>query len=170
MATISARPAGCRECDKGSASNTQTMSTSNASPSVKIEPYLFFEGRCEEALEFYRRTLGAQVTMMMRFREGLEAREFGVCPPQSENKVMNATVRIGATTLMASDGCCSGKPNFQGFSLCLELPTAVEARRVFNALAEGGQVQRPLDKTFFAPLFGMVADRFGVSWMVLAAA
>jgi PhnB protein len=136
---------------------------------MQVQPYLFFDGRCEEALEFYRRALGAEVTMLMRFKE---APDPAMCPGGGDvkaigNKVMHAAFRIGETTLMASDGRCEGKPNFQGFALSLTVPNEAEADRKFSALADGGQVQMPLDKTFFSPRFGMVADRFGVSWMVL---
>jgi PhnB protein len=108
--------------------------------------------------------------MMMRFKESPEPPQPGMCPPNSENKILNATFRIGKTTVMASDGCCSGKPAFQGFSICVTAPTEAEAGRLFNALADGGQVRMPLAKTFFSPSFGMTADRFGVSWMVMVAA
>jgi PhnB protein len=139
------------------------LTTSSNKPALKIEPYLFFDGRCEEALEFYRRTLGAEILAKMRFKESPEP---AMCPPGSGDKIMHATFRIGESTLMASDGECQGKMAFQGFSLTLIVPTEVEADRLFNALGEGGQVQMPLAKTFFSPRFGMVADRFGVSWMI----
>jgi len=133
---------------------------------AKVEAYLFFDGRCEEALDFYRRALGAEVTGLMRFKESPDP---AMCPPGAADKVMHANVRIGGTTVMASDGQCSGKPGFQGFSLALAMPTEAAADRVFAALEEGGQVQMPMARTFFSPRFGMVADRFGVSWMVLVA-
>ncbi|HUD84170.1 MAG TPA: VOC family protein [Candidatus Saccharimonadales bacterium] len=134
-----------------------------------VQPYLFFDGRCEEAIEFYRRALGAEVLMLMRFKDSPEPHQPGMCPPGSDNKIMHASIRIGETTVMASDGRCMGKPAFQGFSLSLTVPTEAEAERRFAALADGGQVQMPLAKTFFSARFGMVADRFGVSWMVLVA-
>jgi PhnB protein len=134
-----------------------------------IQPYLFFDGRCEEAFDFYRRTLDAEVTMLMRFKEAPEPSPPGMLPPGSENKIMHGALRLGDTTVMASDGNCQGKPSFQGFSLSLSVPDEVEAERLFAALAEGGQVQMPMTKTFFAPRFGMVADRFGVSWMLIVA-
>jgi len=137
---------------------------------MQIQPYLFFEGRCEEALEFYRTRLGAEVTMLMRYRESPEPPQPGMIPPGSENKVMHSSLRIGEAALMASDGRCNGQPGFQGFSLSLNAASEAEAERLFGALAEGGQVQMPLSKTFFSPCFGMVADRFGVSWMVIVAA
>jgi PhnB protein len=134
-----------------------------------VEPYLFFDGRCEEAIEFYKRTLGAEVTMLMRFKESPEPHPPGMIPPGAENKVMHSSLRIGETTVMASDGRCLGKPSFQGFSLSLSVPNDAEAERLFAKLGEGGEVQMPLAKTFFSSRFGMVADRFGVSWMVIVA-
>ncbi len=131
---------------------------------MQIQPYLFFEGRCEEAFDFYKKTLGAEVQFMMRYNESPDPT---MCPPGSENKVMHANIRIGETVLMASDGMCQGQPKFTGFSLSVSVPDAAKAEQVFNALGEGGQVQMPLTETFFSPRFGMVADRFGVSWMVI---
>ena len=136
---------------------------------MPIQPYLFFEGRCEEALEFYRGALGAEVTMLMRNKEAPEQPPPGMLPPGSENKVMHATFRVGDATLMASDGRCSGKPAFNGFSLSLTVRDEAEAKRRLDALAAGGQVRMPLGKTFFSPSFGMVADRFGLGWMVYVA-
>ncbi len=135
---------------------------------MQVQPYLFFDGRCEEAIEFYRKTLGAQVGMMMRFKDApKDACPEGAFPAGTENKVMHAALQIGGTTVMASDGRCGGKPNFQGFSLSLDAASDDEAKRLFDALSDGGQVHMPLGKTFFASSFGMVADKFGVSWMVL---
>jgi PhnB protein len=134
-----------------------------------VQPYLFLDGRCEEALEFYKRTLRAEVTMLMRFKDSPEPHQPGMVPPGSENKVMHASFRIGDSTLMASDGRCLGKPTFQGFSLSVTVPNDAEAERLFAALGDGGQVQMPMAKTFFSSRFGMVADRFGVSWMVIVA-
>ena len=135
---------------------------------MQVKPYLSFDGRCEEALEFYKRTLGAEVLMLMRFRESPDPLPPGMVPPGAEDKVMHCSFKIGETEVMASDGRCGGQPSFQGMSLSLAVPDAAEADRVFAALGEGGQVQMPLDKTFFASRFGIVADRFGVSWMVIA--
>ena len=129
-----------------------------------LQPYLFFDGRCEEALEFYRKAIGAEVTALMRFKDSPEP---GGCPGAAPEKVMHASFRFGDTTVMASDGRCTGKPSFQGFSLSLTVPTEAEADKLFAALAEAGQVQMPLTKTFFSPRFGMVSDRFGVGWMIL---
>jgi PhnB protein len=135
---------------------------------MQVEPYLFFDGRCEEAIEFYRRTLGAEVAMLLRWKDCPEQpKNKDMMPPGSENKVMHAKLRIGQAAVMASDGRCTGKPSFQGFALSLETANEPEADRVFNALADGGQIQMPMAKTFFARRFGMVADRFGVSWMVI---
>ncbi|HKA42772.1 MAG TPA: VOC family protein [Burkholderiales bacterium] len=132
-----------------------------------VQPYLFFDGRCEEALEFYRARLGAKVEMLMRFKESPEPHPPGMCPPGSDDKVMHTAFRVGDTQIMASDGQCLGRPAFQGFSLSLTAPDVAEAERLFTALGDGGQVQMPLAQTFFSPRFGMVADRFGVSWMVI---
>jgi PhnB protein len=134
-----------------------------------VQPYLFLDGRCEEAVEFYRRAIGAEVEMLMRFRDGPEPAQPGMVPPGSENKVMHAALRIGDTMVLGSDGRCLGQPNFQGFALSLTAANDTEADRLFAALAEGGQVQMALTKTFFSSRFGMVADRFGVSWMVYVA-
>ena len=137
---------------------------------MQIQPYLFFDGRCEEALAFYRSALGAETTTLMRFKENPEPMPADMCPPGSDEKVMHASFRIGETTLMASDGRATGQPVFQGFSLSLSLQTDAEAQRLFSLLSDGGQVQMPLGKTFYASSFGMVADRFGVSWMVIVVA
>lgn len=134
-----------------------------------IEPYLFFNGSCEEAVEFYRSALGAEVQMMIRFKDSPEPAQPGMVPPGFENKIMHASLRIGQTTVMASDGCSTDKPGFEGFSLSLSVPNESEADKAFNALANGGQVQMPLGKTFWSPRFGMVTDRFGIGWMISVA-
>ena len=131
-----------------------------------LQPYLFFEGRCDEALEFYRRALGAEVLFLMRYKDSPKDHQPDVCPPGADNKVMHASFRIGGATMMASDGRCTGRPAFQGFYLSLTVATEAEAERLFAGLADGGEVQMPLAKTFFSPRFGSVADRFGVPWMV----
>jgi PhnB protein len=136
---------------------------------MQIQPYLFFEGRCEEAITFYRRALGAEVEMLLRVKDSPAPHEPGMLPPGSGDKVMHAAFRIGETTVLASDGLCAGQPTFQGFSLSLTVADEAEADRLFAALADGGQVRTPLTKTFFSPRFGMVADRFGVGWMVYVA-
>ncbi|MBA3386156.1 MAG: VOC family protein [Verrucomicrobiota bacterium] len=135
-------------------------STSN----TLVQPYLFFGGQCEEALEFYRKALHAEVQMLMRYKESPDPNP--AMPSCFDDKVMHASVRIGATTLMASDGMCNGKPTFEGFSLSIVVADEAEADRVFAALAEGGLVTMPLEKTFWAEKFGMLQDRFGVGWMV----
>ena len=135
-----------------------------------VQSYLFFNGRCEEAIAFYQKTLGAQVTMMMRFKENPEPMTEGCGPGggaiPGEN-IMHASFKIGETEVMASDGMESGKPEFKGFSLSLTAASDTEAQRLFKALGDGGKVEMPMDKTFFASSFGMVVDRFGVSWMVI---
>jgi len=136
------------------------MTTSH---SKQVQPYLFFEGRCQEALEFYRKALGAEITALMRYKDGPDQT---MVQPGSEDKVMHASFQIGETTVMASDGRCGGQPSFQGFALSLTAPTEAEAERLFKALVDGGQVIMPLTTTFFSPRFGMTIDRFGVSWMV----
>ncbi len=138
-------------------------------PDTVVEPYLFFGGRCEEALEFYRATLGAQVEMLMRYQESPEPPPPGMVPPGFETKIMHASFRIGTSRLMASDGC-DATAKFEGFSLSLALPTEADVDRTFAALAAGGQVQMPPTKTFWSPKFGMLADRFGVGWMISVAA
>jgi PhnB protein len=133
-----------------------------------IQPYLFFEGRCEEAIDFYRRTLGAEPQMLMRYKDCPDPQP-GMIQPGTENKVMHASLKIGDTVVMASDGHCSGNAPFQGFGLSITAKTEAEADRFFNALADGGQVRMPLAKTFFSPRFGMTTDKFGVLWMILVA-
>ncbi len=135
---------------------------------MQVEPYLYFDGCCEEALNFYRTKLGAEVTSLMRFSDSPVPCDEGMVPPGSGNKVMHSSFKIGKTTLMASDGNCKGQPKFDGISLTISVPTFPEADRLFNALSEEGQVQMPITQTFFSPRFGMVADKFGVSWMILA--
>jgi PhnB protein len=133
---------------------------------MEIQPYLFFDGRCEEAIEFYRKTLGAETVMLLRWKDCPEPAQPGMIPPGSENKIMHGRVKIGGSTVLVSDGNCRGQASFQGFSLSVTVANDTEAERVFAALGDGGQVQMPLGKTFFSPAFGMLADKFGVSWMV----
>jgi len=133
---------------------------------MQIQPYLFFDGRCEEAIEFYRKKLGASVTAIMRFKDSPDPK---MSPPGAGDKVMHAAFKIGDSTVLVSDGQCQGQATFQGFSLSLTVRDEAEAERIFKALGEGGQVQMPLAKTFFSARFGMVADRFGVGWMVYVA-
>lgn len=133
--------------------------------SMAIHPYLFFAGRCEEALDFYTRAIGAKVEMKMCFDESPEPAPPGVLPPGFEKKVMHASFHVGGSLVMASDGC-GGTAEHKGYSLSLTVPTAADADRVFAALSEGGKVTMPLGKTFWSARFGMVTDRFGVAWMV----
>jgi PhnB protein len=133
----------------------------------QVQPYLFFDGRCEEAIEFYKSALGAKVDMMMRFKDSPEPVPPGMCPPGSDDKVMHAALRIGNTVVMASDGMAAGKPEFKGFSLSVNAANEAEADKVFGALGKGGKVVMPLGKTFYSPRFGMLTDKFGVGWMVI---
>lgn len=133
---------------------------------MQIDPYLFFEGNCEEAIEFYRNALDAEVEMMMRYEESPEPPPEDMVAPGSEKKILHASLRIGGALLMASDGGCGGKPNFGGFSVSLTVPDAETADRYFAAMAEGGEVMMPLGETFWSPRFGMLTDKFGVGWMI----
>ncbi|MFG6415342.1 VOC family protein [Roseateles sp. DC23W] len=133
---------------------------------MKIDPYLFFEGNCEQAIEFYEQALAAKVEFMMRYAESPEPLPEGMVPPGAEQKVMHASLHIGGALVMMSDDLNSSGGGFKGFSLSLDCPDADAAREAFAALADGGHVVMPLGKTFWAPLFGMVTDRFGVSWQV----
>jgi PhnB protein len=107
--------------------------------------------------------------MLMRFKDSPEPHPPGMVPPGAENKVMHAALRIGETLVLVSDGHCHGKPSFQGFALSLTVADGAAAERLFKALGEGGEVRMPLSKTFFSPRFGMLADRFGIAWMVYVA-
>ena len=139
------------------------MSTTNTNRVV--QPYLFFEGRCEEALEFYRKKLGAEVTMMFRFKDSPDPTM--ACPGVSPEKVMHASFRIGETTMLASDGRCESKAEFKGFALSITAAKEGEADRLFAGVMDGGTAVMPLSKTFFSPRFGMAIDRFGVCWMII---
>jgi PhnB protein len=131
---------------------------------MQVQPYLFFDGRCEEALEFYRKSIGAKVGTLMRWKDSPDK---SMTTPTNADKVMHARFEIGETTVMASDGRNEGKPNFHGFALSISASTEAEADKIFAALGEGGQVTMPLSKTFFSPRFGMLSDKFGVGWMVI---
>jgi PhnB protein len=131
----------------------------------QVSPYLIFDGRCEEAIEFYRKTVEAEQLMLMRYKDMPPEAKAQLCGPKvDENKVMHARLKIGGSTILLSDGPCSGK--FDGFSLSLTVSAPTEAERLFTALSTGGKVDMPLSKTFFSPAFGMLTDRFGVKWMV----
>jgi len=136
---------------------------------MNIQPYLFFSGRCEEAIEFYCKAIGAEVDMVMHFHESPAPMPPGVLQDGFEAKVMHASFRVGDATILCSDGC-DDKTTFSGFSLALHVPTEADADRAFAALAEGGEVQMPLAKTFWSPRYGMVKDKFGISWMVMVPA
>ena len=131
---------------------------------MNLQPYLFFDGRCEEAIDFYKKAIGAKVDVVMHWKD---CPDKNACTPQNANKVMHAAMKIGETQVLASDGRCEGKPDFKGFALTITAKTEAEADKVFGALSAGGQVQMPMSKTFFSPKFGMCADKFGVGWMVL---
>jgi PhnB protein len=140
---------------------------------MRVQPYLSFEGRAEEALDFYTKVVGAQVNVKMRFKDAppMEAsatKDCGGPPADSGEKIMHSEFKIGESVIMASDGYCSGKTNFAGVSLAIQAKDDAEAKRIFDGLATGGQVHQPLIKTFFATSFGILADKFGVSWMVVA--
>jgi PhnB protein len=136
---------------------------------MQIQPYLFFDGRCEEAIQFYEGAAGAELQMLMRHKDNPEPSAAGCVPAGSDDKVMHACFRVGQTLVMASDGRCGGQPAFQGFSLSLTLPSTAEAEAVFARLSTGGTVQMPIAKTFWSPCFGMLVDRFGLSWMITVA-
>lgn len=132
---------------------------------MQVQPYLFYNGRCQEALDYYKKAIGAEVVFLMHYGESPEP--CGPLPAGFDSKVMHASIRVGDAELMASDGNSTTPAKFDGFSLSLRFQTAEQAERAFNALADGGQVHVPLMTTFFSPMFGMLADRFGVPWMVL---
>ncbi|MFO0846449.1 MAG: VOC family protein [Gemmataceae bacterium] len=136
---------------------------------MQAQAYLNFDGRCEEALEFYRKAIGAEVTALVRFQDSPEPCGDGMVSPGCEGKVMHSSFRIGDTAVMASDCHCKGQPKFEGFSMALNPKTTAEAERLFAALADGGQVGMPLTKTFWSPSFGILTDRFGLSWMISVA-
>lgn len=132
---------------------------------MKVQPYVFFDGKCDEALQFYQRALGAKVTALMRFGEAPDQSQI---KPESRNKVMHAAFQVGHTEILASDGYCLGAPAFQGFALTIHAADSAEALKLFTGIAEGGKIQMPLEKTFFAAKFGIAVDKFGVNWMVMA--
>ena len=131
---------------------------------MQVQSYLFFDGRCEEAIDFYKKTLGAELGMLMRWKDSPDK---SMCTPSNENKVMHASLKIGETRVMASDGRNTGNPEFKGFALSVNAKDEADADRLFNSLSAGGNVMMPLGKTFFSPRFGMTTDKFGVNWMVI---
>lgn len=137
---------------------------------MTVQPYLFFNGRAEEAIEFYKKAIGAKVEMLLRFGEnpdkGKPSPE-GCGPMPADDKIMHSSLRIGDGIIMISDGMGVGGLEFKGISLTLPVASEAECKKLFDNLAAGGQVQMPLAKTFFSPLFGCVGDKFGVSWMVI---
>src|SRR6202034_1624585 len=151
-------------------SSTGSFNDANAATSkeaiMQVQPYLNFDGRCEEALEFYKKAIGAKVAMLMRFKDSPDQ---SMITPGSENKVMHSAVQVGDSMVLMSDGRCTGKANFNGIALTISAKSEAEADKLFSGLAAGGQVTMPLAKTFFSSKFGMLADKFGVGWMVLVA-
>ena len=135
---------------------------------MHIQPYLYFDGRCDEAIDFYREALGAEVLMLMRFRDAPAGAECGGAAPPPD-KVMHACLQIGDSQVLCSDGFATGHPEFKGVSLSLNAADDAQARQLFDALAENGQVQMPLSESFFASSFGMVTDRLGVEWIIVVA-
>jgi len=134
-----------------------------------IEPYLFFDGNCEEAVEFYCEKLGAKVEMMMRYSECPDELPPEMSGEENAVKIMHVSFTIGGNRIMASDGGCgpdSGPPRFGGISLSIGLDDESEAKRLFDQLAEGGKVEMPLGKTFWSPCFGTLTDKFGLDWMI----
>jgi PhnB protein len=131
---------------------------------MEIQPYLSFEGRCDEAIEFYKKAIGAKVEMVMRFKD---APDQSMISPGNADKVMHAALRAGDAMLLMSDGRCTGSANFHGIALALTATSDADAKRMFDALADGGKVNMPMTKTFFSSNFGMLSDKFGVGWMVL---
>jgi PhnB protein len=136
---------------------------------MNVEPYLFFNGRCEEAIEFYQRAIGAEVVMKMRFSDSPEPCDPKMVPPGTEHKIMHGHLRVGAASILVSDGNCGSPAKFEGMALSLTVSNPDAAAKAFAALGDGGKVNMPLTKTFFSPSFGMLADRFGVPWMVYVA-
>jgi len=134
-----------------------------------IQPYLFFDGSCEAALQFYQQAIGAEVQLLMRYKDAPDPPPPGMVAPGTENKVMHVTFRVGESLVMASDGHCGGKADFRGFALSLALPGPADVDRAYAALVEGGKVDMPLGKTFWSPRFGMLTDRLGVRWMLTVA-
>ncbi|MFN2426994.1 MAG: VOC family protein [Candidatus Binatia bacterium] len=134
---------------------------------MQVHPYLFFHGRCEEAVEFYTKSLGAHDVELMRFSDSPEPTPPDMLAPGYDNKIMHGQFKVGDLVVMVSDGSRESAQTFAGFALALSVPTEADADRVFNALADGGKVGMPLAKTFWSPRFGMLSDRFGVDWMVM---
>ncbi len=131
---------------------------------MQVQPYLFFDGRCDEAIEFYKKAIGAKVGMLMRWKDSPDK---SMCTASNADKVMHAQFQVGETAILASDGRNSGQPKFDGFALTIAVQNEAQADQMFGALGEGGQVTMPMSKTFFSPRFGMLADKFGVHWMIL---
>ena len=130
---------------------------------MQLNPYLFFNGQCEEAFKFYADCLGGQIEAMMS-HAGTPAEEH--VPAEWRDKIMHARLSVGDQVLMASDAPPEHYQKPQGFSVSIGIKDPAEAERIFNALAENGTVQMPLQQTFWARSFGMCVDRFGIPWMI----
>ena len=133
---------------------------------MALQPYLFFDGRTEEAIDFYKKAIGADVEMLMRWKD---CPDKSAVTPQNENKIMHASIKLGDDRILMSDGECHDKADFKGFSLTISAKTEADADKYFNALSAGGQVRMPMTKTFFSSKFGMLNDKFGIGWMVIVA-
>lgn len=162
---VPSRPAPARAGRPGLSRHDPWATPRTTMSQTRIEPYLFFGGRCDEALAHYGEVFQTQPEMVMRFADSPEEPPPGAVPDNWGDKVMHAAIRVGETLVMLSDGCEPAAP-FSGMSLSVTLPGEVECRRVFDALADGGEVSMPLGPTFFSPCFGMVKDRFGLGWMI----
>jgi PhnB protein len=134
---------------------------------ASVQPYVFFDGKCDEAIAFYSSAIGAKTQMLMRYKDCPDPQGKAACKPGTEDKVMHANVKIRDTEVLMADGHCGGNPKFEGFGLALQAKDNQDAEKLFAALSEGGNVMMPMSETFFAHRFGMVADKFGVMWMVL---
>jgi PhnB protein len=142
------------------------MNAPKNTPPPSVQPYLFFDGCCEEALNFYKTAVGAEVVSINRFKDSPEG---AGCPGMSPDKIMHAMFAIRGSIILASDGQCTGKPSFAGFALSITARDVADAEKLFGALSQGGRVEMPLAETFFSPRFGMLADKFGVFWMIYVA-
>ena len=132
---------------------------------MRVEPYLMMSGRCEEALEFYKQAVNAQVVMILRMKDAPDAPPMPM-PPNWGDKIMHCGFTIGQTLVMASDGMSEERVDFSGVTLSITADDETQARRMFDALSASGKVFMPMGKTFWSPCFGMCADKFGVNWML----
>jgi PhnB protein len=131
---------------------------------MQIDPYLNFNGNCEEAFHFYEKALGGKIEMLLKYNQAPAGG--GPTPPGFENKVMHVRLSVGQQIIMASDAPPGHFSPMQGFNVSLMFDDKAQAERVFNALADKGKVMMPFAQTFWAEGFGMLTDRFGTPWMV----